>query len=322
MGNSKWLGSIVFVCLIAIAGLVRPAGAQNPCVPPPVGIVSWWPGDGNASDIRSGNTGTIVGGVTFVSGKVGQAFNFDGTDFIRVPRAPNLEPSQVTVEAWVRASSPGVFKSIVTKGASGATAASYALYTGASGGLIFYVFNGSTFVLSPDAGRGVWDGAFHHVAGTYDGATVRLYVDGVQVGSGTPTTISIGYGLPTTNDLFIGSYNSGVAGGTFPPGFVNFPGAVDEVEIFGRALTAAEIQAISSAGSAGKCRSITTPPVVSSLCGPDSPAPARMSGSTGEQGVLDPGNANASEGLVWPGTAVTATLFLDTGQVVFTDAGN
>lgn len=318
MGCRKRIGSACLVSLLAIAGWTWPALAQTQCVPAPVGLVSWWPGEGNATDIRSANNGTNVGSVSFVAGKVGQAFSFNGTNFIRVARNSNLEPSQVTVDAWVKASSPGVFKSIVTKGASGGTSASYALYTGSSGGLIFYVFDGSTFVLSPDAGSGVWDGAFHHVAGTYDGATVRLYVDGVQVGSGTPTTISIGYGLPTNNDLYIGSYNDGIT--TFPPGFVNFPGVVDEVEIFSRALTGTEIQAIFNAGSAGKCTSITTPPVVSSLCSPNNPA--RISGSTGEQGILDPANTNASDGLVWPGTAVVATLFLDTGQVLFTDANN
>ena len=66
-------------------------------------------------------------------------------------------------------------------------AASYALYTGHSGGLFFFVYDGKQFVLSPDAGRGIWDGHWHHVAGTFDGASVRLYVDGTQVGLGTPT---------------------------------------------------------------------------------------------------------------------------------------
>ena len=71
--------------------------------------------------------------------------------------------------------------------------------------------------------------------------------------------------------------------------------------------------------------SVVGPPsVVSSLCGPN--APSRISGSTGAQGVLDAANTipptQQDGGLIWPGTAVLATLFLDTGQVVFTDAAN
>ena len=67
-----------------------------------------------------------------------------------------------------------------------------------------------------------------------------------------------------------------------------------------------------------------TPPAISSLCSPS--VPASISGSTGAQGVLDPGNTIAADqpdgGLIWPGTAVTANVFLDTGAVVFTDGSN
>src|ERR1035437_2844067 len=49
------------------------------CVSPPVGLVAWWPGEGNANDIAGTNNGIIYGGVSFVAGEVGQAFSFDGT---------------------------------------------------------------------------------------------------------------------------------------------------------------------------------------------------------------------------------------------------
>ena len=114
------------------------------------------------------------------------------------PDSPLLEPAHVTAEAWVRRSgSPGVFAYVLSKGASGCQAASYALYSGFEGGMTFYVHDGSNYRLSsPDAGSAVWDGRWHHVAGTYDGSLVHLYVDGVQIGSGTPAP-PIGYGLPS-----------------------------------------------------------------------------------------------------------------------------
>jgi hypothetical protein len=124
-------------------------------------------------------------------------------------------------------------------------AASYALYTGHSGGLFFFIYDGTHgAVLSPDAGRGIWDGKWHHVAGSFDGAMVRLYVDGTQVGLGTPTTLTINYNMPDGNDLFIGNY--------FWPGNWGFTGSIDELSIYNRALSASEIQTISGAGSAGK----------------------------------------------------------------------
>ena len=45
------------------------------CAPVPPGIVSWWRGEGNAQDQTGSNPGTLQGGVTFGSGKVGQAFS-------------------------------------------------------------------------------------------------------------------------------------------------------------------------------------------------------------------------------------------------------
>lgn len=106
------------------------------------------------------------------------------------------------------------------------------------GGLQFYVStNGGTgYTLSPDPGSAIWDGRWHSVIGTYDGSTVRLYVDGQQVGAGTPDTAAISYGLATSNDLVIGEYP-----GTCP-GPMGFPGAIDAVKVFDRALGASEIR--------------------------------------------------------------------------------
>ncbi|MEK7214877.1 MAG: LamG domain-containing protein, partial [Chloroflexota bacterium] len=175
------------------------------------GLVGWYKGEGNANDAVGGNHGTLVNGVAFAPGRVGQAFSFDGVDdYVQVPNSASLETPTISVEAWVNATAPGSYRYVVAKGASGVTAASYALYTGSTAGLYFYIFDGLTAVLSPNAGPGVWDGNWHHVVGTFDGSTVRLYVDGLEIGVGTPTMVQIGYALPTTNDLFVGSYQGSV----------------------------------------------------------------------------------------------------------------
>jgi hypothetical protein len=121
-----------------------------------------------------------------------------------------LEPSQVTVVAWVKAaSSPGAYRYIIADGGSSACEpSSYALYTGASGGLQFYIGDGSPGgIVSPDAGTGIWDGQWHAIAGTYDGSTVRLYVDGAEVGSGTSAIGSnIYYGRLADENFVAGTY--------------------------------------------------------------------------------------------------------------------
>src|SRR5439155_13067678 len=82
-----------------------------------------------------------------------------------------------------------------------------------------------------------------HLAGTFDGATYSLYMNG-QLLSTAPGTL----GQTNTAPLKIGGSGDSAT----------FGGLIDEVEIFNRALTASEIQSIFNAGSAGKCK--PTPP--------------------------------------------------------------
>src|SRR5215510_10623820 len=83
------------------------AAGATPCAPPPSGLVSWWPGDGNANDIQDGNNGMPSGGVTFGLGEVGQAFSFDGTTgSVIVPDSNNLDvTTQFTLDAWINPAS-------------------------------------------------------------------------------------------------------------------------------------------------------------------------------------------------------------------------
>jgi hypothetical protein len=212
------------------------------------GLVAWYPGEGNTNDVTGGNNGTLHGGVSFVPGKVGQAFSFNGVDgYLQAVNSFALEPRSVSLEAWVNSTSVGRNRYILSLGASGDAAASYALYTSYNGGLGFYVSDGTSFIESPDADSSIWDGNWHHVVGTYDGSMVRLYVDGVEIGNGTPTNLQINYDLPTSNDLFIGTYGS--LNPVYP---YFFNGLVDEPSVFNRALSPADIQKLFAAGSAGK----------------------------------------------------------------------
>jgi hypothetical protein len=65
--------------------------------------VSWWPGNGNALDIVSGNNGSLSNGVTYAPGEVGQAFNFNGNNqSVVIPDSTSLELTNTfTLEAWV-----------------------------------------------------------------------------------------------------------------------------------------------------------------------------------------------------------------------------
>jgi len=99
----------------------------------------------------------------------------------------------------------------------------------------------------------VLDGNFHHIAGTWDGSMLRLYVDGV-LQSGVVTTPVNATPANNTREVNIGF----TWGGGTPRRF--FRGQVDELGIYNRALSEAEIQAIFGAGSAGKCMTCSPPP--------------------------------------------------------------
>jgi hypothetical protein len=223
-----------------------------------------------------------------VAGKVGGALAFDGAGGqVQIPSAAGLETPNVTVEAWVkRAGSPGAFKHIVAKGASGCMAASYALYSGPNAGIQFYVSSGSgtSFTRSPDGGPGIWDGQWHLVTGSFDGATARLYVDGAEVGSGTPVTDPIDYGALDTRDLSIGRY----------PGCANhdFDGSVDDVRIYGRALTGSEVgQEGAIYAFTGFFKPIDNLPTVNvAKAGSAVPVKFSLGGNQGLTGLMAPGS--------------------------------
>jgi hypothetical protein len=210
---------------------------------------AYWPlneSSGMAVQDVSGNAnaGVISGGVTQVPGRFNQALHFDGVvSQVLMARSATLEPANITAEAWVRAAaSPGAFRYVMANGANSCLVPSYGLYTGASGGLAFVVSAGEeiNFTASPNAGAGIWDGAWHHVAGTFDGAMVRLYVDGTQVGAGTVATLPIAYGLPTSTESLLGAFG----GGPCPGGDqLNYAGDLDEPHVWRRALSAQEIKA-------------------------------------------------------------------------------
>jgi hypothetical protein len=96
--------SIVWGFPVAIVILaVTPAAAQI-CVPPPSGMIAWWPGDRNSNDIVGGRHGQPVGSATFVPGMVGGAFSFDGNGWIEVADDPiwTLGNNDFTIDLWVQ----------------------------------------------------------------------------------------------------------------------------------------------------------------------------------------------------------------------------
>jgi hypothetical protein len=177
-----------------------------------------------------GNDATISGGgLIRDDGQRGYAQKFDGTnDYATVPDAtsPILDISdEITLAAWIKPSKTGTQR-IIWK-VSGSTG--YNLFLAGSG-LVSVRFNGSggsrvnSTSTYPDLGN-----TWMHVSATYDGATIRIYIDGQEENSST-TSFTIG---TNTANLSIGATETGV----YP-----FEGAIDDARLYNVALSQAEIQ--------------------------------------------------------------------------------
>jgi len=210
-----------------------------------------WSGNGNNGTLGS-TAGADDNDPSWIKGVfLGSALRFGGDDFVRIPDSTDLESQQLTVSAWVRGdASPGPFRYVVAKGTSGnCIASSYGLYTGNTGGVAFYVYDGSGtndgYRISPQAeAPAIWDGRWHHVAGTYDGQTVRMFVDGTQVGTGTPANITVGYNLNSGGGL-IGSYVDATCS-------LYLVGDIDGVSVWNRALPISDIYSLLRGVFAGR----------------------------------------------------------------------
>jgi hypothetical protein len=243
----------VLPALLWAAGGLWPQLASGQCLPPPSGLVAWWTGDGNALDFLGQNNGTLVNGATFAPGEVGQAFGFNGNgQSVVIPDSPSLRlTNSFTIEAWVNpatlADDPhGPGRGIVCK-LDYATGGNYGYEFTLSQGYFGGSFN------SPGHGWGTanWGvsvptpltvGVWSHVAWTYDENAMMLYVNGVPV-----ATNVIGPQAMANSTAALQISGDG-------NGNIMFDGLIDEVALYNRAVSAAEIAATYIAGSAGKCK--------------------------------------------------------------------
>src|SRR5690349_8135497 len=100
--TGPWVNRLACLITLICIGVIRHEVDAADCLPPPSGLVSWWPGEGNANDIISSNNGVLIGNVAFAPGKVGSAFALNGTNsYVRVPHSSSLDfTNGLTVEFW------------------------------------------------------------------------------------------------------------------------------------------------------------------------------------------------------------------------------
>lgn len=228
--------------------------------------VGWWKFDEcqgtvandsstNGNGASNGNTGTITVGAggtqTAVgtctgsantmwkdgaTGKYNSSLDFDGTDdYVDVPYNSALQPAQLSASAWVKLASTAAATTYISAANSGITTG---WYLGAVSNLGAYVIQVCFYPTTChyDTVALVTD-QWYHLAFTFDGSTIKIYKNGLQVYSASED----GYTANVLN-LSIGRFASGSA-----LGYMN--GQIDDARIYNYALTATQIKTLYNGGA-------------------------------------------------------------------------
>lgn len=227
------VGPIGFVAAGAFAALVYSTGAHAQVTFP--GLVHRWSANGSLADTVGGANGTAVGNVSFVPGVFGQAMQFDPGEYVTAgTTAANLGTSDFTIAFWVRFDVT-IPASLVSKRPR-CGAAEMLDIRAIDGERAITEFAGEqasnytlTFTTDP-----LNDGVWRHFAMRRTGQVVMTFIDGCLVGLGygagvvdfSTTAAALEFGRGACTDI----------DGTLP-----FDGAMDEIQIYARALTGFEL---------------------------------------------------------------------------------
>ncbi len=218
-----------------------PREAVTPVQPAATGLVARFAFEGNANDSAGGHNGTANGGPTYALGKIGQAISLDGVDDHVVVGSVGISGiAPRTISGWAKATAttwPAWINIFGFTGPSGNNGHFDIELVGNSGTVStlgwygLHVYGWERNILPVDSD-------WHHLAASYDGTTIKWYGDGLLIGSAnrvlnTPDNVHVGKRQDNTNF---------------------FPGLVDEVQIYSRVLSDAEV-----AGLAGMTKPFDKP---------------------------------------------------------------
>jgi len=235
--------SMYMASLILVLGLA--AGVANADITS--GLVGYYRLDEGAGDIAhdmsgEGHDGTLHNGATWITpGYQGDGVNFDGTANTRIELGtwnPAEETEQLSLALWIRwAGGGGTYQGLVGKRNDWPATTMFQFQVRPENGGTFRLETGTYQVVSPNGTLTPFVQTWAHVATTFDGTTCRLYLNGEEIASGDFAFTTAG----EASNMGIGCVTGGGAGHS-GNGEV-FLGDIDEVRIYNRALSEAEIPA-------------------------------------------------------------------------------
>ncbi len=214
----------------------------------------------NTLKALAGLDGTINGSIAYKDGTFGRAMSFDGaTNRVQVykgaPAGIPLPKKEMTLEAWVKIESRGSWRTVISyvqDNGSYERGFFLGILDGKITGSIATVRDGSSPRLDWISWSADYDlNKWYHVAFTYDGAKMALFIDGELVRESTQAFGDIAY--PEQSTLSLGCY--------IDDNETNyFQGAIREVRIYNRALTQAEVKASAPGQAASGAMPTGAPP--------------------------------------------------------------
>lgn len=225
------------------------------------GLVGYWrfnEGAGTtAADVGSGrNTGTLTGSPTWVSGKYGGGLSFGGQDsgdYVDVGNSASINSISraITVAGWVKLNALQTYGYILSNDRDCCGPfQGYSLFgmRGSNSPPSFQIWDSDNTAHSVAGGSALPLNSWQHVVGTYDGATMSVYINGALSNNASS---SFTIATPASYNLSIGSM------GAFPANYV-LDGSVDDVRIYNRALSPAEIANLYNDSSTSRITKINT----------------------------------------------------------------
>ncbi|MGB2867416.1 MAG: LamG-like jellyroll fold domain-containing protein, partial [Bacteroidota bacterium] len=201
------------------------------------GLVAWYKFEGSVTDESStGNNGSAPSGSAYGRGIRGKAFSTVGGRYVFVPVTSSLQPANVSVEAWAKTTSFGSYQQVLAQANGGCGCGwpyGFDVLTDGRIRTLIYAINGQSYqVISPGP---IQLNTWTHLAATYDGVTLKLFINGQMCGQNTTNAGNMGYGTWGGN-IGIGKKLDGC----YPSYFL---GLIDEVKIYSRALSSDEVLA-------------------------------------------------------------------------------
>ncbi len=294
--------------IVAAASSTYTATFQAALGPAPVAAYGFNEGSGTstADASGSGNTGSIGSSTWTTQGRFGNALSFNGQNArVTINDSASLDlTTAMTLEAWVFPTVLGGWRDVVYKGPD-----DIYFLEGSSDGTGSSPATGGTFSGSPLYGTsGLPLNTWSHLASTYDGVTMRLYVNGAQVSS-RPQTGQI---ATSTGALTIGG------DATYGQ---HFAGRIDDVRVYKVALTQAQVEADMNTGIGSGPPPDTQPPTAPTALSATATSPTQINlawtAATDDVGVLEYRiercQGTGCSNLIQIATAA-GTTFSDTGR--------